>query len=36
MLVNSREYVCALLSMLFAGFALGATISSFVLANEKK
>ena len=36
MLVNSSEYVCALMSMLFVGFALGASISSFIFATEKK
>jgi len=36
MLVNSSQYACAILSSLFMGFALGVSVSSFLLLTEKK
>jgi hypothetical protein len=36
MLVNSSQYACALLSTLFAGFALGVSVSSFIVLTEKR
>ena len=36
MLVNSTQYACAILSSLFAGFALGLSVSSFFMLTEKR
>jgi len=36
MLVNSTQYVCAILSSVFVGFALGVSVSSFLMLTQKR
>ena len=35
MLVNSTQYVCAILSSVLVGFALGVSVSSFLMTQKR-